>query len=108
MPSDLSPGPFAVQDCSFLLRFRPKLVVVACNTVSAIALDRLRTLSDAMGGARPDALDHQEQDREHDQYAQLPRPMLRQHADHVQDALLRLIRRVPPRACRADRLATGG
>lgn len=33
---------FAEQDCSFLLRFDPKLVIVACNTASALALDYLR------------------------------------------------------------------
>lgn len=33
---------FALQACSFLMRFDPKLVVVACNTVSAVALDELR------------------------------------------------------------------
>ena len=33
---------YAVEDVNFLLRFEPKLVVVACNTVSAIAMDHLR------------------------------------------------------------------
>lgn len=33
---------FAEQDCHFLLRFNPKLVIVACNTASAHALDHLR------------------------------------------------------------------
>jgi glutamate racemase len=33
---------FAEQDCHFLLRFDPKLVVVACNTASALALDQMR------------------------------------------------------------------
>ncbi|MGQ9649338.1 MAG: glutamate racemase [Phycisphaerae bacterium] len=33
---------FAEQDCSFLLRFDPKLVIVACNTASALALDYLK------------------------------------------------------------------
>jgi len=32
---------FAEQDCHFLLRFNPKLVIVACNTASALALDHL-------------------------------------------------------------------
>jgi len=32
---------FAEQDCHFLLRFDPKLVIVACNTASALALDDL-------------------------------------------------------------------
>lgn len=32
---------FAEQDCAFLLRFRPKLIVVACNTASALALSEL-------------------------------------------------------------------
>jgi glutamate racemase len=32
---------FAVQNCDFLLRFDPKLVIVACNTASALALDDL-------------------------------------------------------------------
>lgn len=33
---------FAEQDCSFLLRFDPKLVIVACNTASALALEYLK------------------------------------------------------------------
>ncbi len=33
---------YAVEDVNFVLRFEPKLVVVACNTVSAIAMDHLR------------------------------------------------------------------
>lgn len=33
---------FAEQDCHFLMRFDPKLVVVACNTASALALDEIR------------------------------------------------------------------
>jgi glutamate racemase len=32
---------FAEQDCHFLLRFKPKLVIVACNTASAWAIDHL-------------------------------------------------------------------
>jgi len=32
---------FAEQDCNFLLRFGPKLVIVACNTASALALNDL-------------------------------------------------------------------
>ena len=32
---------FALQDMAFLLRFDPKMVVVACNTASAVALDAL-------------------------------------------------------------------
>lgn len=32
---------FAEQDCQFLLQFEPKLVVVACNTASALALSEL-------------------------------------------------------------------
>jgi glutamate racemase len=32
---------FAVEDMSFLMRFDPKLVVVACNTASANAMERL-------------------------------------------------------------------
>jgi len=32
---------FAEQDCHFLMRFDPKLVIVACNTASALALDEL-------------------------------------------------------------------
>ncbi|HOA75498.1 MAG TPA: glutamate racemase [Phycisphaerae bacterium] len=32
---------FAVQNCDFLLRFNPKLIIVACNTASALALDDL-------------------------------------------------------------------
>jgi glutamate racemase len=33
---------FAEQDCRFLLQFDPKLVIVACNTASALALRDLR------------------------------------------------------------------
>lgn len=33
---------FAAEDCQFLLRFEPKLIVVACNTASASALPALR------------------------------------------------------------------
>lgn len=32
---------FAEQDCDFLLRFKPKLMIVACNTATALALDDL-------------------------------------------------------------------
>ncbi len=32
---------FAVQNCDFLLRFDPKLIIVACNTASALALEDL-------------------------------------------------------------------
>ena len=32
---------FALQDMAFLLRFDPKMIVVACNTASAVALDAL-------------------------------------------------------------------
>lgn len=32
---------FAEQDCHFLLRWQPKLVIVACNTASALALHEL-------------------------------------------------------------------
>lgn len=34
---------FAEQDCHFLLRFDPKMVIVACNTASAAALTELHT-----------------------------------------------------------------
>lgn len=33
---------FALQDAAFLLRFEPKIIVAACNTASAVALDALR------------------------------------------------------------------
>ncbi|HQL73043.1 MAG TPA: glutamate racemase [Phycisphaerae bacterium] len=36
---------FARQDAAFLLRHRPKLLVVACNTASAAAIDLLREVS---------------------------------------------------------------
>jgi glutamate racemase len=32
---------FAVEDCRFLMRFDPKMIVVACNTASSFALDTL-------------------------------------------------------------------
>jgi len=32
---------FAVQDASFLLRFDPKVIVVACNTASAVAMEAI-------------------------------------------------------------------
>jgi glutamate racemase len=34
---------FAEQNCHFLLRFDPKLIIVACNTASALALDELES-----------------------------------------------------------------
>jgi len=37
---------FALQNCRFLLRFDPKLIVAACNTASAVALDGLRRALD--------------------------------------------------------------
>jgi len=33
---------FALQDAAFLARFDPKVIVVACNTASAVAMDALR------------------------------------------------------------------
>lgn len=33
---------FAEQDCRFLMRFDPKMVIVACNTASALALEALK------------------------------------------------------------------
>jgi glutamate racemase len=36
---------FALEDLSFLLRFDPKLIVVACNTASAAAIDEIRAAS---------------------------------------------------------------
>jgi len=33
---------FALENCKFLRRFRPKLIVAACNTASAASLDALR------------------------------------------------------------------
>ncbi len=33
---------FAEQDCHFLMRFNPKMVIVACNTASALALEVMR------------------------------------------------------------------
>jgi glutamate racemase len=33
---------FAMEDAQFLLRFHPKVIVVACNTASAVALDLLK------------------------------------------------------------------
>lgn len=33
---------YSLEDVSFLLRFKPKLIVAACNTASATALDHLR------------------------------------------------------------------
>jgi len=48
---------FAEQDCHFLLRFNPKLVIVACNTASALALDELSTRVEVplLGVVRPGA-----------------------------------------------------
>ena len=37
---------FAMEDASFLTRFKPKLIVVACNTASAAAIDPLRQKCD--------------------------------------------------------------
>lgn len=36
---------FALEDASFLLRFNPKILVVACNTASAAAIDALTEIS---------------------------------------------------------------
>lgn len=36
---------FALQDAAFLLRFEPKLLVVACNTASAVALEAIAGMS---------------------------------------------------------------
>ncbi len=36
---------FAMEDASFLSRFQPKLLVVACNTASAAAVDAIRSVS---------------------------------------------------------------
>lgn len=33
---------FALEDARFLLRFSPRIIVVACNTASAVAVERLR------------------------------------------------------------------
>src|ERR1035437_274043 len=33
---------YAMDDAQFLLRFHPKVIVVACNTASAVALDLLK------------------------------------------------------------------
>jgi len=48
---------FANEVCQFLLRFDPKLIVAACNTVSAVALDELeqRTPLPVLGVVRPGA-----------------------------------------------------
>lgn len=48
---------FARQDCDFLLRFDPKMIVVACNTVSAVALPDLEAHLDVplIGVVRPGA-----------------------------------------------------
>ncbi len=48
---------FAMQDASFLMRFDPKLLVVACNTASASALEHLQAGLDVpvMGVIRPGA-----------------------------------------------------
>ncbi len=50
---------FAEQDCHFLLRFDPKLIVVACNTASALALDDIapRMPVPVVGVVRPGAAD---------------------------------------------------
>lgn len=48
---------FAAQDCDFLLRFEPKMVIVACNTASALALDELESKCPVpiMGVVKPGA-----------------------------------------------------
>jgi glutamate racemase len=35
---------FAIESSLFLMRFRPKILVIACNTVSAVALEALREI----------------------------------------------------------------
>lgn len=48
---------FAEQDCRFLMRFDPKMMIVACNTASALALDELVRKFDLplLGVVRPGA-----------------------------------------------------
>jgi len=48
---------FAVQNCDFLLRFDPKLIIVACNTASALAFEDLasRMPVPLLGVVRPGA-----------------------------------------------------
>lgn len=49
---------YALEDVNFLLRFKPKLIVVACNTVSSTALDYLNEKVDVplVGVIEPGAL----------------------------------------------------
>jgi glutamate racemase len=48
---------YATEDAAFLLRFTPKLIVVACNTASAAAIDALETFCpvDVVDVIRPSA-----------------------------------------------------
>jgi glutamate racemase len=49
---------YALQDANFLLRFKPKLIIAACNTVSSTALDDLKEKVDVpiIGVIEPGAL----------------------------------------------------
>ncbi|MBI5863542.1 MAG: glutamate racemase [Planctomycetes bacterium] len=49
---------FALEDAHYLLRFEPKLIVVACNTASALAIDEVRRESPVpvVGVVEPGAL----------------------------------------------------
>lgn len=48
---------FAEQDCHFLMRFKPKLVIVACNTASALALQDLELSVPLLGVVQPGAIE---------------------------------------------------
>jgi glutamate racemase len=56
---------FAVQNCDFLLRFDPKLVIVACNTASALALEDLtpRIPVPLLGVVKPGGRDGRQAER---------------------------------------------
>lgn len=47
--SELTVRKYAVEDTSLLLRYEPKLIVVACNTVSALALDTVKETAKGIG-----------------------------------------------------------
>lgn len=40
---------YAAEDAALLLRYEPKLIVVACNTVSALALDVVEAMANGIG-----------------------------------------------------------
>lgn len=47
--SELTVRKYAAEDTALLLRYEPKLIVIACNTVSALALDTVEEMAKGVG-----------------------------------------------------------